>query len=151
MRFTTLCSHRTNFFLSSMLTLGLVVSVACGDSESGETDEDSHGETEDEDSHGETEAGHDEIPEVDCDAVQVKGYAEMTIWDSCTGCHSSALMGDDRANAPVGVDFDSFASAMMDAEHAAGEVAAGAMPPGGGLSDAEKDELYAWARCGTPE
>ncbi len=145
MHFTTFCFRRKNLLLSLLLMLGLAVSVACGDSGSGETDgEDSHGESDGDD-------GHDSYPEVDCDAVEVKGYSEMTIWDSCTGCHSSGLMGADRSDAPVGVDFDTFEAAMAEIEHAASDVAAGAMPPGGGLSDAEKNELYVWARCGTPE
>jgi len=40
---------------------------------------------------------------------------------------------------------------MMDADHAALSVADGTMPPEGGLSSAEKDDLYAWVRCGMPE
>ena len=75
----------------------------------------------------------------------------MTPRRPCTSCHASTLTNADRQSAPEGVDFDSYEAAMADREHAASEVAAGTMPPGGGLTDAEKDELYAWVRCGMPQ
>ncbi len=94
---------------------------------------------------------HDEdFPEVDCGVVEVKGYAEMTVWASCTSCHSFELSGAERRSAPAGVNYDTYEGAMADPEHAAVEVASGSMPPADGVSDAEKDELYAWVRCGMP-
>ncbi|MCB9749070.1 MAG: hypothetical protein H6713_03585 [Myxococcales bacterium] len=92
-----------------------------------------------------------DYPEVDCSTADVKSFAEMTVWGSCTSCHSSALSGSSRQSAPEGVDFDSFEAAMAQADHAAAEVAEDEMPPGGGLSEDAKNELYAWARCGTPQ
>lgn len=92
------------------------------------------------------------VPEIDCTATPPMKYSEMTaVWAKCTSCHSSMLTGTARANAPAGIDFDTFDAAKAEAHEAASEVAEGAMPPGGGLSEAEKTQIYSWAQCGTPQ
>lgn len=88
---------------------------------------------------------------VDCKAVTVPKYAEMTAWGKCINCHSSALAGAKRAGAPTGIDFDNYDAAVMDADRALSEVESGAMPPGGGLSGAEKTQIINWASCDTPQ
>jgi uncharacterized membrane protein len=88
---------------------------------------------------------------VDCKTVTVPKYAEMTAWGKCTNCHSSTLSGGSRAGAPAGIDFDKYDAAVMDADRALSEVESGAMPPGGGLSGAEKTQIINWASCDTPQ
>ena len=67
----------------------------------------------------------------------------------CTGCHSSLLAEGHRADAPVGVDLDSYADAVQWADRiyirSVGEDAS--MPPGGGPTDQEKALLAEWLTC----
>lgn len=93
-------------------------------------------------------------PEIDCATVTVPKFSEMSaVWGKCTTCHASTLTGASRVNAPVGVDFDTYAAAKTNAATAMHEVYEGAMPPAGlpALSEDEEDQLYRWASCGTPE
>lgn len=102
------------------------------------------------DDGGGAEAG--ELPEVDCAAAPVPKFSEMSaVWAKCTSCHSSTLTGPARSGAPVGYDYDVYASAKAEATEAAAEVFAGTMPIGTTMTDAEKDQLYRRAQCGTPE
>jgi len=89
--------------------------------------------------------------QVDCKAVSVPKYADMTAWAKCTNCHSSSLSGASRAGAPSDINFDKYDDAVMDADRAKSEVEAGAMPPGGGLSADEKAQIVDWASCDTPQ
>lgn len=91
-------------------------------------------------------------PNVDCGAVTVPKFSEMTAWTKCTTCHSSTLTGQDRKAAPVGIDFDTFESARANADTAMSEVFEGAMPLPGNptLTEAEKTQIYDWASCDTP-
>ena len=88
---------------------------------------------------------------VDCQAITVPKYADMTAWSKCTNCHSTSLSGPSRAGAPAGINFDKYDDAVMDADLAKSEVEAGAMPPGGGLSADEKAQIVDWASCDTPQ
>ncbi|MGB1012506.1 MAG: hypothetical protein ACPG4T_00115 [Nannocystaceae bacterium] len=107
----------------------------------------------DETSASDSDGHHDEVPEVDCNAnaSTIPTFAEVAALDNCTTCHASTLSGGDRSGAPVGVDYDSFADAMMNAEHGVIEVEAGRMPIGSSLSEEDKQDFYLWALCGTPE
>jgi uncharacterized membrane protein len=89
---------------------------------------------------------------VDCSAVTVPKYSELTIWPLCISCHSSTLTGSARKNAPANINFDTYAAAQAQAARAAAEVKAGTMPERGSSqpTDDEKAALYAWAACGTP-
>lgn len=97
--------------------------------------------------------GSDEgdLPQIDCTTTTVPKFAEVTIWPRCTNCHASTLTGGDRAGAPEGVDFDVYESAVEHAEHAMEEVHEGKMPIGDDATEEEKQSLYAWAQCETPE
>ena len=93
-------------------------------------------------------------PDVDCDAVVVPKFSEVTAFAKCTGCHTAEV--DDqvlRAGAPVGVDFDELAPAREWAAAAMDEVFAGDMPPEREPQPTaeEKQQIYNWASCGTPE
>lgn len=98
----------------------------------------------------------EKLPEVDCDAGATPTYAELktTTFAKCTNCHASTLLGSTaRMDAPVDVNFDTYAAAKTHGEHGADEVNEGAMPPAGqpDLTAQEKDDLYRWVQCGTPE
>ena len=91
-----------------------------------------------------------ELPEVDC-APPVPAFADVHAFRlSCTTCHASTLQGAARFGAPPGVDFDTHASAMRHAHEAARRVFSGDMPKRGQLAEADKQDLYRWALCGTP-
>lgn len=93
-----------------------------------------------------------EGPNVDCSAVTVPKFSEMTAWTKCTNCHSSTLTGAARAGATVGIDFDKVETARMHAAKAMDEVYEGAMPLAGSpaLTEDEKQQIYNWASCETP-
>src|SRR4051794_17766767 len=70
------------------------------------------------------------LPTVDCTA-SVPTYSQVTLLTQvCTQCHSSTRTGADRSNAPVGINFDTYAAAKAHAETAVTEVYGGSMPPG---------------------
>lgn len=105
---------------------------------------------------GDDDDDEEELPEVDCDAGTIPTYAEIktTSFAKCTTCHASTLQGSTaRMEAPVDVNFDTYGAAKTHAEHAAEEVNGGAMPPQGQPqpTEQEKQDLYRWALCGTPE
>lgn len=95
-----------------------------------------------------------DLPEVDCSG-DVPAFDEVSAFsDVCTNCHSTELSGDDRNGAPSGINWDDYDSASANAEHGAEEVFEGEMPPEGSgdtLTNAQKEQLYLWALCGTPE
>jgi uncharacterized membrane protein len=95
---------------------------------------------------------HGDGPNVDCAAVTTPKFSEMTAWTKCTACHSSSLAAGSRAGAPPGIDFDTYAAAKANAQTAMDEVFHGDMPlPGSpALSEDEKNQIYNWASCDTP-
>jgi uncharacterized membrane protein len=97
----------------------------------------------------------EDVPDVDCDAGTIPTYSEIktTSFAKCTTCHSSSLKGAARQDAPDSVNFDSYAAAKAEAKQATIEVNAGAMPIAGQpkLTEDEKQDLYKWGLCGTPE
>jgi uncharacterized membrane protein len=97
----------------------------------------------------------EELPEVDCNTGAVPKYSELktTVFAKCTVCHDSAKSGQARVEAPNDVNYDMYSTAKAKAKKAAAEVNEGAMPPKPfpALTDAEAQQLYKWALCGTPE
>jgi len=69
-----------------------------------------------------------------------------TVFNNCTGCHSSSLTGTDRNSAPAGVDYNTYANALANDNEtrAVARVTAGSMPPGGALSQALQDRIEDW-------
>ena len=98
------------------------------------------------------ESGGD-LPDVDCGSVTVVPFTQVTLLsETCTGCHSSTLAGEARGGAPASINFDTYDSAKASAESAVAAVYNGSMPPGGSdLPTDQKDQLYAWGLCGTPQ
>jgi uncharacterized membrane protein len=97
-------------------------------------------------------SNEEDLPEVNCSAQTAPGFGEVTAFQKCTRCHSSTLGESARSKAPDDVNFDTLDAAKAHANEAAHEVYAGDMPPkdsGTTLTDAEKQQLYLWALCGT--
>ncbi len=92
----------------------------------------------------------DELPSVDCNAVEVPRFEDMTVWNSCVGCHSSTLSGAGRQGAPGDFDYDTHERALFDPFETAEVVVEGEMPPGGGLSAEDRALINTWAQCGAP-
>ena len=92
------------------------------------------------------------VPDVDC-SDPVPTFREVLAFPrTCNSCHSIQLFGEDaRQGAPEGMDYDVYDRAIMYAEEAAITVNEGTMPLDGGLSDEDKEDLYLWALCGTPQ
>ncbi|MEQ1501504.1 MAG: hypothetical protein ABMB14_04695 [Myxococcota bacterium] len=78
------------------------------------------------------------------------GHGFVVGW--CTSCHSPLLSGPARGGAPVGVDFDTYASVTKYAARisATATGSSPSMPPGGGPPDAERARLREWLDCGLP-
>lgn len=96
----------------------------------------------------------EELPEIDCATAMVPKYSEMTAFRKCTECHSSQLTtAAARHDAEMGYDFDTYAGATDHATKIVEEVYEGKMPPADEpqLTEDEKQQLYAWGLCGTPE
>lgn len=90
------------------------------------------------------------LPTVDC-TPPVPTFAQVRAFrSSCSNCHSIQLTGNSRMGAPVGMDYDLYASAAAVGEPTARTVFEGSMPPSGGLFSADKEVLYRWTLCGSP-
>lgn len=90
-------------------------------------------------SSGETLGGGEES-----DLVTYDNFADGFVRDWCRGCHSAELGEDQRAGAPLEVNFDTEADLLEHAErmHARATGDAPTMPPAGGPST-EELELFA--------
>jgi len=93
-------------------------------------------------------AGNDRTPPSCVDYGQVM---KPIIDNRCTGCHASTRTGTARNGAPAGVDFDTYAGAMVNIAHATYHVIGGQMPPGGGLPENERALWVQWVEQGTLE
>ncbi|MBL8973019.1 MAG: hypothetical protein JNK56_20700 [Myxococcales bacterium] len=70
----------------------------------------------------------------------------------CNGCHSKGLAADERADAPLGMNFDTLADVrthapriwLRAADHNA------SMPPYGAPAQDERTRLGEWLACGAP-
>lgn len=79
------------------------------------------------------------------DAQQAQGLEVLQT--RCMTCHSSKVSGNARLGAPSDLNFDDAAIVSDEAGEMYGEVQDGAMPPGGGLSDAETEALRVYLAC----
>jgi hypothetical protein len=119
--------------------------------------------------------GGGEIPKIDCMKTPPKKWSELTILVKCTNCHKSTRSPIGTANdqpdgsrhgATENYDYDSYDSTRMNSDQAQSDVAGVGlhlMPPtddpqwkvdGGGpppeVTEADKQDFYAWVQCGTP-
>lgn len=106
---------------------------------------------EDDDNDGDN---NDDLPQVDCSG-DIPAFDEVTAFSEvCTNCHSTGLSGTERNGAPANINWDDYDSAQVHAEDGAEEVFDNDMPPPGSghtLTNAQKEQLYRWALCGTPQ
>jgi uncharacterized membrane protein len=127
----------TRTVLSRVAFTLLLVGAGCGDSGGGNGDDPRPG------------------PMVDCETAHVPGFSELTAFEEvCTNCHLSSLTGPDRSGAPPSINFDVYDTAVQYSRELLTQVSTGRMPPEGSgfsLTAAQKQELYAWGQCGTPE
>ena len=101
----------------------------------------------------EDEEEGEDLPEVDCNG-DVPTFGEVTAFSQvCANCHSTTKTGDARNGAPADINWDDYDSAKANAMHGVEEVSEGEMPPDGAgeLTEAQKDDLYTWALCDTPQ
>ncbi len=101
---------------------------------------------------GKEDDGGDTAPAaIDCSrepSLEWDNYAAGFFDKNCNGCHSSALEGDARYNAPPGVDFDSEDIAIAQAGRIRARVVEDqTMPPGGGLTASEMRMIDEWLMC----
>jgi hypothetical protein len=92
------------------------------------------------------------IPDVDC-SQPVPTFAEVLAFPrTCNSCHTVLIADDDpRRDAPAGMNYDLYGPAVEHAEGAAITVNEGTMPLSGGLSARDRNDLFLWALCGTPQ
>jgi uncharacterized membrane protein len=98
--------------------------------------------------------GSEGSEQIDCEQEMVPSFAEVRAFDVCTNCHSSENEGLERNGAPPSLNFDVYEIAADTAPRMVNQVSMGHMPPpssGFSLTPEEKDELFVWAECGTPE
>lgn len=143
----------------------LLVAAACADAaESEDASTPTEVETDtDTDADASTEGGDDPevgepgpLEERDCpeDSVLTAdnfGMPFMLTW--CAGCHSAQLGAGERANAPVGIDFDTLdgVRANLDRAYVRTAQAGASMPPAAGPTLASRQQLADWLACGAPE
>ena len=82
-------------------------------------------------------------------------FPDVAIWPKCTSCHSSNLPTASRQRAPLGVDYDVYASAVAHSAKTVDQVQLGRMPPPGtnipAVTATEMDSLTTWVLCGQPQ
>jgi uncharacterized membrane protein len=153
-RVRSLDANRSALLATIAIVLGLA-GPACGDDAGANADA---GAITDADVDANTDASADTAavnrPSADCEDRDIPAFVDVQAFERCLGCHATALTGDARNEAPPGVNFDDYDSAAAMAERAAQYVFLDIMPPpaaGIRMSEAEKQQLYRWALCGTPE
>ena len=85
-------------------------------------------------------------------ALSSENFGAPFLLTHCTGCHHSSLGADERAGAPLGVDFDSLSDVRTRADRIWARAADhnADMPPAGGPAPDERRQLGEWLACGAP-
>lgn len=94
--------------------------------------------------------------DLNCSADSTVGWADVepTFSTSCTSCHSASLSGDDRNDAPEGMDFDNAQQVrdFGDEAYIWGFLYRQEMPDGGPVLDnADAAVIHEWLSCGAPD
>ncbi len=77
-----------------------------------------------------------------------ENFGEGILGRHCTSCHSVYVRQNQRADAPLGVDFDTWDDVLTWAERIkVRSVDMDDMPPAGGMVADERIELEEWLRC----
>ena len=91
-----------------------------------------------------------EVVETDaCDVLDWDTFAEGYLRSWCLGCHHADLDEAERNGAPIGVDFDTEADALLWGDRILARATGDAptMPPAGGSSPEEAERLADWLVC----
>jgi hypothetical protein len=145
-----LVASRRRFAAARWRCFALALAAACGDDANGS--DDAGGAACEDSVDAATDAGDE--PSAECAADPIPGFEDVEIFAKCQTCHSTEVQGDARNGATEGVNFDDYDSAVGAADRAALYVFHGTMPPrrsGITVTECEKQQLYQWALCGTPE
>ena len=82
-------------------------------------------------------------------SYEYEGHALIRTY--CTSCHSQHLQGEKRYGTPPGIDFDTLEGIRQWSTSSAHRVFdLKDMPPGGGMSDQDREILASWLRCNAP-
>lgn len=95
-------------------------------------------------------AGDSTAPCETATPLTYSGFGQGFMEKHCTGCHSSLLRPDQRNDAPLGIDLDSYREVLEHAERVEARVlgeGGPTMPPGGGPTEEELEMLAEWLRC----
>jgi len=122
-----------------------------GDSSGGESGSDGDGSSSD--SGGAVEGPIEGRPCPPDSTVNAANFGMPFMLTWCAGCHSAELDEDERAGAPLGIDMDTLDASR---EHLLRIYARSAddnltMPPAGGPTEEEREQLGDWLACGAPE
>lgn len=81
-----------------------------------------------------------------------QSFGQGFLLDHCVGCHSSQLAEGQRAQATLGVDFDTQPGAQqwLQRIYARSADANDTMPPAGGVTEQQRQLLGDWLACGAP-
>ncbi len=85
----------------------------------------------------------------DSDAQQAEGRSVVQV--QCVRCHSKALSGSQRQDAPEDLNFDDLSIVREEAETMYGEAKEGEMPPEGPLSAESIEAMRVWLACGAQD
>jgi len=87
-----------------------------------------------------------------CDDLSYETFGEGYLRSWCTGCHHSALEGDDREGAPEAVNLDTHEGALewLDRVETRATGDEPTMPPVGGADAHERERFAQWLQCGAP-
>lgn len=94
----------------------------------------------------------DERPCPEDSALSLEDFGAPFMLTYCTGCHHSALAADERAGAPLGLDFDTLAGVRAHADRiwARSGDQNDTMPPVGPPPADARARLGEWLACGAP-
>jgi uncharacterized membrane protein len=85
----------------------------------------------------------------DSDAEQLAG--RQVVEGKCNNCHSSAIQGAQRQDAPEDLNFDDLATVRDEAESMYGQTESGSMPPGGTVTGTDLENMRIWLACDAPD
>lgn len=91
------------------------------------------------------------------DAPRYEPTIKALVDTHCINCHASDVSGTNRQGAPIGLDFDDFATLQPNIEQFADSFTSGLMPPRDQptnpplTSAGEREQVQLWRQCGFPQ
>lgn len=85
------------------------------------------------------------VPEIDCEAAEVKGYSELgEVMSYCTSCHGAT-------RADEGIAFHTYELAKQNGARSEEAIADGSMPEDQDMPQDLQMDFFTWVQCGMPE